>query len=147
MKKIYVDVCTLCRPYDDQTYARIHMETSAGQLILAAVERKLFQLVWSPVHLKEIEATTDLIERAELLNLIEKTPTSQNIDVQTIRSRAEHIVIHGLGVADAAHLAYAESLQADLISCDDKFVKRSNIIKPAVWIGNPVAFCEKEELL
>ena len=147
MKKIYLDVCTLCRPYDDQSYPRIRMETSAVQLILSAVERKMFQLVWSPVHIKEIEATTDQIERIELLYLIEMTQISQNIDVQATRCRAEHLLTLGLGVADAAHLAYSESLQADLISTDDKFVKRSNVIKPAVWIGNPVAFCEKEELL
>lgn len=70
MKKIYLDVCTLCRPYDDQTYSRIHLETTAVQLILSAVENNRYQLVWSPVHINEIEATTDEIERVELLYLI-----------------------------------------------------------------------------
>ncbi len=149
MKKIYLDVCTLCRPYDDQTYSRIHMETAAVQLILSAVEKQCFQLVWSPVHIKEIEATANHSERIELLYLIEKTKFDSDIpiDIQATRRRAEHLITLGFGIADAAHLAYSEAFQAELITCDDKFAKKSNSNKPAVWVGNPVAFCEKEELL
>lgn len=150
MKKIYLDVCTLCRPYDDQTYSRIHLETTAVQLILSAVENNRYQLVWSPVHVNEIEATTDEIERVELLYLIERTFNSTdvvNVDKITTRTRAEYLTTLGFGIADAAHFAYSEAYQAELITCDDKFAKKSKLIKPAIWVGNPVTFCEKEELL
>jgi len=32
-KLIYPDVCALCRPFDDQSYLRIRMETEAVNLI------------------------------------------------------------------------------------------------------------------
>ncbi|MDF2953368.1 MAG: hypothetical protein OD816_000613 [Thermodesulfobacterium sp.] len=32
-KLIYLDVCALCRPFDDQSYLRIRMETEAINLI------------------------------------------------------------------------------------------------------------------
>lgn len=135
------------RPYDYQTFTRIRMETSAVHLILSAVEKKKFQMVWSPVHIKEIEATTNEIERAELLYLIGKTQSSSEANNLLTRNRAEFFVTQGLGVADAAHLAYSESFKAELITCDDKFAKKSKTINPAIRVGNPVMFCEKEELL
>ncbi len=150
LKKIYLDVCSLCRPYDDQTYSRIHLETTAVRLILSAAENGRYQLIWSPVHIKEIEATTDEIERAELLYLIERTlgkAAAIIIDKKTTRTRAEYLTTLGFGIADAAHFAYSEAFGAELITCDDKFAKKSKLVKPAHWVGNPVAFCEKEELL
>lgn len=90
-RKIYLDVCTLCRPYDDQTYSRVRMETSAVHLILSAVEKSKFQLVWSPVHLKEIEATANEVERAELLYLIAKTQSRSEHNTLLTRNRANSL--------------------------------------------------------
>jgi hypothetical protein len=38
-KLIYLDVCVLCRPFDDQKYLRIRMEIDAVNLILANIRR------------------------------------------------------------------------------------------------------------
>ena len=83
-KPIYIDVCALSRPFDNQDYLRIRLETEA-------------------------------------LNL-------------------------GFGVADAAHVAFAEQSGALFISCDNKLVKKCQNNRINVWCGNPVAFCEMEEL-
>ena len=56
MKTVCLDVCGLCRPYDDQTYTRIHFETTAVKMILRAVEKNEFNMVYSPVHEVEISA-------------------------------------------------------------------------------------------
>lgn len=53
LKSIYLDVCALCRPYDDQTYMRIHLETTAVNMILTAVHHEKYLLVCSPAHFKE----------------------------------------------------------------------------------------------
>jgi hypothetical protein len=34
---VYLDVCSLCRPFDDQKYSRIRLETEAVNLIFAKV--------------------------------------------------------------------------------------------------------------
>jgi hypothetical protein len=41
-QKIYLDVCALCRPYDDQSYMRINLETIAVQLIFSAIEQNIY---------------------------------------------------------------------------------------------------------
>ena len=62
------------------------------------------------------------------------------------RKRAEYLVSSGFGVADAAHLAYAERAQAFFISCDDKLIKKCTKSDIKIWAGNPVMFCEKEDI-
>ncbi|CAD6491153.1 MAG: hypothetical protein FFODKBPE_00090 [Candidatus Argoarchaeum ethanivorans] len=65
-KNIYIDVCALCRPFDDQEYMRVRLETEAVNLILSKVRDGNYKLIVSPVHIKEIKAISDTIERVEL---------------------------------------------------------------------------------
>ncbi len=44
MNRIYLDVCSLCRPFDDQSYTRIRLETEAVNLILSRVKSKHYEL-------------------------------------------------------------------------------------------------------
>lgn len=69
-KMIYLDVCALRRPFDDQSFVRVRMESDAVKLILQSTRECLFQLVLSPVHYLEINALPDVIERIELLGVI-----------------------------------------------------------------------------
>jgi len=68
------------------------------------------------------------------------------VDKTYARKRAEKLVSVGLGVADAAHLVFAEAVEADFITCDDKLCKKCRTLDLAIWAGNPVAFCDKEGL-
>ena len=95
--KIYLDVCALCRPYDDQSYMRINLETIAVQLIFSAIDQDLYDLVYSPVHIKEISAISDHIERFELYHLLQETGKFINIDKVKVRKRAEKLVSTRLG--------------------------------------------------
>lgn len=146
MKPIYMDVCTLCRPYDDQSYSRIHLETVAVQLILKKIEAGNYSMVYSPVHKVEISAITNDSERIDLLLLLDTLAVKSNINKKMARIRSEELIHQGIGVADAAHLAFAEATQADFISCDDKLIKKCAKTAISVWTGNPVAFCFKENL-
>jgi len=140
-------VCALCRPYDDQTYTRIHLETTAVKLILRAVENNLYTMVYSPVHKIEISAISDEVEREDLLYLISEIAESMKQAGADTRKRAENFVNNGFGAADATHLAYAEKAGAYFISCDDKLIKKyvkSSDIK--IWAGSPTLFCEEEDI-
>jgi hypothetical protein len=66
-KRIYLDVCALCRPFDDQRQMRIALETQAVHLILSQVRQQYFELLISPAHEAEILAIRDRRERHELL--------------------------------------------------------------------------------
>ena len=60
-----MDVCALSRPFDDQRYPRIRLETEAVNLILLKIREQKLKLLFSPVHLIEIEGISDFFERIE----------------------------------------------------------------------------------
>jgi hypothetical protein len=145
-KSIYMDVCALSRPFDDQRYPRIRLETEAVNLILLKIREQKLKLLFSPVHLIEIEGISDFFERIELQSILKEFGTPIKGDMSKIRSRAEELFLLGFGVADAAHVAFAEWGRADFISCDSRLLKKCQGLTIKVWCGNPVAFCEKEGL-
>ena len=61
-------------------------------------------------------------------------------DLHKMRERADELTKCGLGVADAAHVAFAEHAGAAFISCDDKLIKRCLKCDVRVWVGTPVGF-------
>ena len=67
-------------------------------------------------------------------------------EIAEIKKRAEEFYKLKFGVADAAHVAFAEHCGAEFISCDDSLLKKCYKHKVKVWCGNPVTFCEKEEI-
>ena len=145
-KNVYLDVCSLCRSYDDQSFLRIKLETIAVHLIFSAIEQKAYSLVYSPVHIKELSAMTDQVERYQIFHLLRESGKFIVYDKEIGRKRAEELVSFGLGPADAAHLTFAEMALADFVTCDDRLYKKCSRLELKVWAGNPVAFCEKEGL-
>jgi predicted nucleic acid-binding protein len=51
-----------------------------------------------------------------------------------------------MGIADAAHLAFAEQSRAEFVTVDDRLVKKCHRVELAVWCGTPLAYCDKEGL-
>ena len=85
-------------------------------------------------------------ERIQIEMLLEKAAEQPKVDRSFVKRRAEEFIEMGLGLADAAHVAFAESYSADFISCDDKLLKKCIKHKIKVWTGTPIAFCDKEFL-
>ena len=145
--RIYLDVCALCRPFDDQSFVRTRLESDAVKLILQHVREGTFYLVYSPVHQREIAAISEMFERMELLSILsELGHPVVLIDYGAARLRAEHLVQRGIGIADAAHLSFAEAAQAHFVTCDDRLLRKYRHVKSAVWCGTPIEFCVKEDL-
>ncbi|MFC1895183.1 PIN domain-containing protein [Thermodesulfobacteriota bacterium] len=143
---IYLDVCALSRPFDDQGFLRIRLETEAVNLILSKVRQGLYGLLVSPVHIEEIESIEDPVERIELQTMLATWGQPVTVDRAKTMTRAEELERSRIGIADAAHIAFAEESGAPFISVDDRLVKKCAGIAKNIWYGNPVAFCEKEEL-
>lgn len=106
----------------------------------------MYGLLVSPVHVKEIEAIEDPLERIELQALLATLGHSVPVDRAKTLARAEELVRSGIGIADAAHVAFAEQSRAPFISVDDRLIKKCAGIVKTVWCGSPVSFCEKEGL-
>jgi predicted nucleic acid-binding protein len=143
---VYLDVCALSRPFDDQSFLRIRLETEAVNLILSKVQESYLQLAVSPVHFVEIRAIPDTLERLELLSIIEHYGVRLDIDKSSARKRAEELIGRGFGPADAAHVAFAEVGSTSFITCDDRLLKKCAKYDIKVWCGNPVLFCTEEDL-
>jgi predicted nucleic acid-binding protein len=146
MKKLYLDVCTLCRPFDNQKDMRIRLETDAYFLILHAIENKRYEMIVSSMHSKELESIPDIKERIQIIHLLDELGRTQKVDLNKVKKRAEELVLLKFGIADAVHLSFAEQSSDYLITCDDKFEKKSKRSKTKIEVINPLGFCLKEEL-
>jgi len=120
LQPIYLDVCSLCRPFDDQSYLRIRIETEAVNLIISKVNIERFRLMVSPVHHYEIESIRDTLEKVEIKTLLSKIGYNITADLNRTRKRTEELIGLGFGIADAAHVAFAEQAKSDFIICDDE---------------------------
>jgi len=72
MKKLYLDICTYCRPFDDQQILRIRLEIDAFYLILKHIEMGNYQSVISPVHFREVSAISALEERLKVETILKR---------------------------------------------------------------------------
>lgn len=146
MKRLYLDVCTYCRPFDDHNFLRIRLETDAFYLITQHVKNGHYQAVVSPVHFKEVGAVTSLKKRFKIKALLNKADTDAVYNTNKARLRADELHALKLGVADAAHVAYAEQIADVFITCDDKLLKKCKNIPLSVVAMDPIEFIMSEGL-
>jgi hypothetical protein len=99
-QRIYMDVCALCRPFDDQAQMRIRLETDAIQLILSYVRSGRLSLAISPVHVAEIDAIDEMAEREHLKSVLQQIGWRIVVDMRQTRLRSEQLLQLGLGPAD-----------------------------------------------
>ena len=85
-KRLYFDICTICRPFDDQSQMRIHLETNAYYLILQALQNARYTMVVSPVHFEEANAISDVEERQEIVAVLRLGATAE-CDLAAARAR------------------------------------------------------------
>lgn len=147
-KPVYLDVCVLCRSFDDQQYLRVRLETAAVDLVMERVKTGDYELYYSPAHRFEIAAFDEPYERGEVRDflLIWGINAEKHVALRPVRHRADELVRKGFSYGDAVHTAFAEALKASFITCDDKLIKLCRRHKIAVWCGTPVEFCEKEQI-
>jgi len=136
--KIYLDVCCLNRPYDDQSNYKIHLESEAVLTILSFCEEGKYTLINSEVIEFEIGETPDIVLRDQLYSIIGIAKTKILLN-DNIVSRAKYFESMGINAFDALHLACAEDNADILFTVDNNFLKKANEIKGLrVTISNPL---------
>jgi hypothetical protein len=143
MVQIYLDVCCLNRPFDDQTQDRIHLEAEAVLLILTHAESGRWQWIGSEVLNYEIEQTPNSERRlrVELLT----TLVARTVPVESAEeARARELEGMGFHALDALHLSCAESGGADVfLATDDHLLRlalrfsaqlRIRVVNPLIWL-------------
>lgn len=125
MPTIYLDVCCLNRPFDDQIQVQIRLEAEAVLVILAESECGRWEWVGSEVIDLEISKTLDPERRRRVQLLASHTDRSIAVGEPEIE-RAQQFEAWGLSAFDALHLACAERSGADVfLTTDDALLRRS----------------------
>ncbi len=142
---VYLDMCCLKRPFDDQTQPRISVETTAILSILRAVAEVRLHAVRSVAHDLENEVNPDARRAAAVaawlcrLNPIKPTPAQ-------VRELVARLLPSALKPLDAYHLAWADYLDADvLVTYDDRFLAGAKKVVDLVRVRvvDPVSFVEE----
>lgn len=122
--RIYADICSLCRPFDDQSQPRIWLETHALCVILNLIETGQVQMVHSAIHDLENARSPWALRRHWVdlcLSLADERPSL----TPAIKQRAVELEAFGIKSLDALHTAAAEAATCThLLTCDDRFRKR-----------------------
>lgn len=120
--RIYLDMCVLKRPFDDQTQARIALETDATLLICAAIDRGELAVVRSSAHDAENERNTDLERGRAVQERLDSWPAPVPL-TEAVLTRGAMLRRLGFGELDALHLAWAELLAAEVfVTTDDRLI-------------------------
>ncbi|MDN7025679.1 PIN domain-containing protein [Methanoculleus sp. FWC-SCC1] len=136
--KVYLDVCCLCRPFDDQTSYRIRMEAEAVIAILNRCATD-WELVGSEVIDYEIARIVEEEKMKAVESLLQFARERVMTDTKIVeRARLFHEL--GIDTFDALHLASAESAGAVLLTTDDSLVKVIKRLEDKIPIAiyNPV---------
>lgn len=138
--KIYLDVCCLNRPFDDQRQPRVRMESEAVTLVFEHIDAGRHQQVSLQVAEIEIAAITEPERRRRVHALL--PPRKDRIRLtQAIFARAESPAGLGFKSADALHIACAEAAGADIfLSCDDRLCRLGRRVAKhlGVTVANPL---------
>lgn len=126
---IYLDMCCLQRPMDNQAHFRIHMETEAILGVMAWCEAGNAQLLGSVALNYEADHNPHPVRKA----FVRETLSKCGVIIQasdTVEQRARYYGSRGLKVLDALHLACAVDAQAHYFcTCDDRFLRRAQQIE------------------
>jgi len=139
--KIYMDVCCLCRPFDDQMNGRIRLEVTAVQEIIHRCATQEFSLVTSEVIDEELLKIPDIRKRLRVGKIISMANESILID-EGIISRMRELIILGGDAMDSLHIACAEQAGAVLLTTDDGLITffkshrdiQVHIENPVIWL-------------
>lgn len=139
MRTIYLDICCVNRPFDDQHQARVRLEAEAvlGLIQLA----KIGALNWIGSEVLDLESSRNPdSDRRRKVEALLTAATSRVAAGPRERHRGRELESMGFGAFDALHIACAESAGAEvLLTTDDSLRIRASreAKKLAVDIENP----------
>ena len=123
MERVYLSMCSLKRPFDDQRQPRGCEEATAVAGIVARAEAGEIALVRSPAHLVENDANPREDRRLAAALWIDGAAVNVPLDA-AVEVRAGELVALGVRPLDALHVACAERAAARwFVTCDDELLK------------------------
>ena len=129
---VYLDMCCLKRPFDDQSQTRVRLESEAVLGLLAAECESLrfvrSSALWLENEYNPLPARAARVRRW----LLKPQSGGQPADIV---SRAGELVNLGLKPFDSLHVASAEAFGADVLAtCDDRLLAHARRAGPLIRI-------------
>ncbi len=144
--RIYLYVCCLNRPFDDQTQDRVRLEAEAVVLILLRVHAGALRWVSGEVVDHEIRLTPDSARRRRVALLAQSA--GERVAVEDVDARrGAQLEAAGFRPFDALHVACAERAGVDVfLTTDDKLVRLATRLAGQVRVAvkNPLAWILQE---
>ncbi len=144
--KIYLDVCCINRPFDDQNEERIRMESEAVLAILKRCLSEWTLISSEAIDYEAIDYEVSRIPDAERRSKVEQIASisrEKTIVDESVVSRAREIEMQGLKPMDALHLACAERSADVMLTTDDEILRAAirmsadikiGVMNPARWL-------------
>ena len=138
--RIYLDNCCFGRPFDNQTFPRIFIETQATLFIQEKIRAGKIELATSHILHYENSQCQNEIRKESVTNFI-KEYSKIHIDMtygEQVLKLSEKIISSGVKDKDAYHVASAILADCDyFLSTDDRLLKYST---DEITLLNPVEF-------
>lgn len=137
--QIYLDACSLQRPFDDRSQPRINIEAEAVLTILRLAEAGDLELLSSEALDFEIDRIPNRYRKVQAAKMLELASNRIELN-EAIEIQADGFVKAGIKPLDALHLASAIWKQADYFcTCDDRLLKKCNKLNQlAIKIVSPL---------
>jgi len=144
---IYLDTCSIQRPFDDQSQIRIALESEAVLRAIQLVEQGDLDLLSSETLLIETDQNPHARRRRFARGLLSLAARFVQTDSQ-IESRARQYKEAGIRPFDALHLASAVESGTDVFcSTDDQLLKRgSEADTESTRLLTPIELIEEVQL-
>jgi hypothetical protein len=143
--RVYLDNCCFNRPFDDQSFLTIRIETEAKLDIQEKIKSGHLSLGWSYILDFENHANP-FIERQTEIQKWKKMADSFTNETDEILKRMNELTVIGLKPLDALHIACAVSLQCHFFLTVDKGILKKVTEYSEIKITNPVNFIIEREV-
>jgi len=140
--KLYLDICTFNRPFDDQSQLKIKLETEAKLFIQQGIIDGSYELIWS--YILEYENNQNKFDdRRNSIFEWKNVAKIFCVENNEIIEYAENLKKKSVRTKDALHVACSVYANADYFVTTDKqlFNLKLNDIK----IINPLSFLNERE--
>lgn len=142
---VYLDVCCLKRPFDDQRSTRVQLETMAIAALVEQAESGAIRLVRSPAHVFENDRNPREDRRLATAIWLDGAYVDVSL-TEEAAGRARRFVELGFDTLDALHASFAEAAGAAwLATTDDRLVTLGETLRGElrVRIVNPTLLLEE----
>lgn len=135
--RVYLDMCCLKRPFDDQLQARINVEAMAVEAILQACRMGGVELIGSDT-LRFENSRNPNQQRKEFATQVLALAKESVPHGPEVEARAAVLHAEGMRLLDALHLSSAETGGADVFcTCDDALLAKARLLSRGIRVLSP----------